>query len=51
MMYSAYVLTRETLPKKLRALEEDLTVGNYFERIEQINAIRAQLKELRYESN
>lgn len=44
-------MVREKLLKRLFELEDGLTVGNYFERIKEINAIRAQLKLLRHASN
>lgn len=38
------ILVIETLKRRLHELEKDLTVGNYFERIDEINAIKAQLE-------
>jgi hypothetical protein len=40
-------LVIEKLSSKLRELEADLTVGNYFERIDGINRIKAQIDTLR----
>ena len=41
MIDGARILVIETLKKRLYELEKDLTVGNYFERIDEINAIKA----------
>lgn len=40
-------LVIEKLSSKLRELEADLTVGNYFERIDEINRIKAQIDTLK----
>ena len=37
------ILVIETLKKRLYVLEKDLTVGNYFDRIDEINRIKQQL--------
>ena len=39
-------LVIEGLTKRLRALEYDLTIGNYFDRIDRINHIKEQLLSL-----
>lgn len=41
MSAAARSLVIEKLSSKLRELEADLTVGNYFERIDEINAIKS----------
>ena len=43
MSAAARSLVIEKLSSKLRELEADLTVGNYFERIDEINAIKSQM--------
>ena len=43
---SGQILVIEELKKRLRSLEYDLTVGNYFERIDRINQIKEQLLSL-----
>lgn len=40
------ILVIAELTKQLKVLEDDLTVGNYFDRIDRINAIKAQLVSL-----
>ena len=42
----AALLIMDTLRADIRALEDALTVGNYFERIDIINQKKAQLAEL-----
>lgn len=42
----ATLLVIDTLRADIRALEDGLTVGNYFERIDIINQKKAQLAEL-----
>lgn len=37
------ILVIETLKRRLHELEKDLTVGNYFDRIDEINRIKQQL--------
>ncbi len=43
MIEGASILVIETLKKRLYELEKDLTVGNYFDRIDEINRIKQQL--------
>lgn len=43
MIDGARILVIETLKKRLYELEKDLTVGNYFDRIDEINRITQQL--------
>lgn len=43
MSAAARSLVKERLSSQLRKLETDLTVGNYFERIDEINAIKSQM--------
>lgn len=43
---SGQLLVIEELTKRLRTLEYDLTVGNYFDRIDRINQIKEQLLSL-----
>lgn len=43
MIDGARILVIETLKKRLYELEKDLTVGNYFDRIDEINRIKQQL--------
>lgn len=40
------LLVIEELTKRLRALEYDLTVGKYYDRIDRINQIKEQLLSL-----
>jgi len=37
MIEGASILVIETLKRRLHELEKDLTVGNYFDRIDEIN--------------
>lgn len=46
MSAAARSLVIEKLSSKLRELEADLTVGNYFERIDEINRIKAKIDNL-----
>ena len=43
MTESSTLLIRELLLKKLRDLKEDWTVGNYFERVDEINRLQRLL--------
>jgi hypothetical protein len=43
MIEGASILVIETLKRRLHELEKDLTVGNYFDRIDEINRIKQQL--------
>ena len=43
MIEGASILVIETLKRRLHELEKDLTVGNYFDRIDEINRIKLQL--------
>lgn len=45
------ILVIEELTKRLRALEYDLTVGNYFDRIDRINQIKEQLLSLQQQQH
>ncbi len=47
MSAAARSLVIERLTTQLKRLEADLTVGNYFERIDEINRIKDQLQTLR----
>lgn len=40
------ILNKEALEEQIRELEADLTVGNYFQRIETINKLKEELAEI-----
>ena len=50
MIEGASILVIETLKKRLYELEKDLTVGNYFDRIDEINRIKLQLNTYSHDS-
>lgn len=49
MSAAARSLVQERLSSQLRKLEADLTVGNYFDRIGEINAIKSQMASIQAE--
>jgi hypothetical protein len=46
MSIGARTLVRDHITSQIRKLESELTVGNYFERIGEVNRLKKQLEEL-----